>query len=75
MNDVRLAVRLLLKNPGFALTAILTLAFAIGANTAVFSLVDAVRVPRGVPRGRDGWTLPGCSGQSDWGGAFPLMIG
>lgn len=42
MNDIRLAVRLLGKNPGFALTAIVTLALAIGANTAVFSLVDAV---------------------------------
>jgi len=42
MNDLRLALRLLLRNPGFALTSILTLAFAIGANTAVFSLVDAV---------------------------------
>ena len=42
MNDLRYAWRQLVKSPGFSLTAILTLGLAIGANTAVFSLVDAV---------------------------------
>lgn len=40
-QDLRLGVRQLLRKPGFALIAVLPLAFGIDANTAIFSLVDA----------------------------------
>jgi hypothetical protein len=43
-NDLRFGARLLRKNPGFAMVAILTLALGIGANTTIFQLLDAVRL-------------------------------
>lgn len=59
MNDLKFAIRQLLKNPGFTAVAVLTLALGIGACSSIFSMLDALvpatavsgtRLPRPNPR-------------------------
>jgi putative ABC transport system permease protein len=77
-NDVRYAFRLLGRNPGFSMAAVLTLTLGIGMTTAIFSVVDAVLL-RPVPfpepdRLMMVWETDRDSGTSHEPGSFPDFI-
>src|ERR1700674_1898489 len=60
LRSLRYAFRILRKNPGFAAVGVLSLAFGIGVNTAMFSFADALLLrPLPVPRAGDVVTLSG----------------
>ena len=70
-QDLRFAARMLRKNPGFTAVAVLTLALGIGANTAIFTLLDAsLWRPLAVSDPKEIFHVMRASSQGDFAGEF-----
>jgi putative ABC transport system permease protein len=76
-RDVRYACRMFVKNPGFTVVIVLTLALGIGANTAIFSLIDALMLrwlPVRNPHELVQITLQAPGSRGPGGGSFSYAI-
>ena len=71
IKDVRYGLRILLRKPGFTLIAVLSLALGIGANTAIFSLLDAVMLKSLPVRDPDSLVLFGKGESGGLSDGFP----
>src|ERR1700691_6259950 len=74
-QDLHYTLRRLRRSPGFTLTAVLTLAFGIGATTAIFSIVDGVLLrPLPFPNADRLVTLGDQLNGRDWGKQDPGLV-